>query len=127
MNIHASLGQNSRPRFLMCPPRYFAVTYSINPWMDPKAWADGGEALHELAGRQWAGLRRTLTAAGAALSCGSEAIPRELACRVDDVAMRDPNEFRTLSARLQSLVDALADACERKTFPAASSGVSSKG
>ena len=43
MNIHASLGQNSRPRFLMCPPGHFAVTYSINPWMDPKAWADGGE------------------------------------------------------------------------------------
>lgn len=67
MNIHATLGGNSQPRFLMCPPRHFAVTYSINPWMDPKAWADGGEALHELAGRQWAGLRRTLTAAGAAV------------------------------------------------------------
>ena len=69
----------------------------------------------------------SLTAAGAALSRGSEAIPRELACRVDDVAMRDPDEFRSLSARLQSLIDALADACERKTFPAASSGVSSEG
>ena len=28
--------------FLMCPPRHYAVSYSINPWMDPKAWADGG-------------------------------------------------------------------------------------
>ena len=51
-----------------------------------------------------------------------------LACRIDDVAMRDPDEFKTLSARLQSLIDALADACERKkAFPAASSGVFSKG
>jgi N-dimethylarginine dimethylaminohydrolase len=67
MNIRATLGQNSQPRFLMCPPRHFAVTYSINPWMDPKAWVDGGAALHEEAGRQWAGLRRALTAAGAAV------------------------------------------------------------
>ena len=70
----------------------------------------------------------SLTAAGAALSDGSEKIPHALACRVDDVAMRDPDEFKTLSARLQSLIDALADACERKkAFPAASSGVSSEG
>ncbi|MDR3423022.1 MAG: arginine deiminase-related protein [Xanthobacteraceae bacterium] len=67
MNIHATLGQNSQPRFLMCPPRHFAVTYSINPWMDPKAWADSGAALHEEAGRQWTGLRRALAAAGAAV------------------------------------------------------------
>jgi N-dimethylarginine dimethylaminohydrolase len=65
MNIHASLGQTAQPRYLMCPPRHFAVTYSINPWMDPKAWANSGAALHEEAGRQWARLRRALTAAGA--------------------------------------------------------------
>ena len=67
MNIHASLGQTSQPRYLMCPPRHFAVTYSINPWMDPKAWADGGSALPEEAARQWSGLRRALLAAGAAI------------------------------------------------------------
>ena len=71
----------------------------------------------------------SLTAAGAALSNGSEVIPHELACRVEDVALRDPDQFTALSARLQSLIDALADACERKrkAFPAASSGVSSEG
>jgi N-dimethylarginine dimethylaminohydrolase len=53
------------PRYLMCPPRHFAVTYSINPWMDPKAWADSGQALAATAARQWAGLRRALAAAGA--------------------------------------------------------------
>jgi hypothetical protein len=67
MNIHASLGQTPQPRFLMCPPRHFAVTYSINPWMDPQAWADSGVALHDKAQLQWADLRRTLAAAGAAI------------------------------------------------------------
>jgi N-dimethylarginine dimethylaminohydrolase len=74
MNIHATLAQEtsiqnaSQPRFLMCPPRHFAVTYSINPWMDPNAWAAGGAAtLRDEARRQWAGLRRALGAAGAAI------------------------------------------------------------
>jgi hypothetical protein len=30
----------------MCRPRHFAVTYSINPWMDPAAWQESGDALH---------------------------------------------------------------------------------
>jgi len=67
MNIHATLAQKSQPRFLMCPPRHFAVTYSINPWMDPKAWAESGAALYESAQRQWVGLRQALAAAGAAI------------------------------------------------------------
>src|SRR3984957_3924381 len=65
MNIHAALAKtagktNSQPRFLMCPPRYFAVSYSINPWMNPAAWSDGASALHAQAELQWAGLRRVL-------------------------------------------------------------------
>ena len=67
MNEYASLPQPSQPRFLMCRPQHFAVTYSINPWMDPRAWADSGEALHATAARQWAGLHRTLLASGAAI------------------------------------------------------------
>jgi N-dimethylarginine dimethylaminohydrolase len=67
MNIHATLAETSQPRFLMCPPRHFAVTYSINPWMDPQAWANGGAALHATAQRQWSGLRQVLTDAGAAI------------------------------------------------------------
>ncbi|MCX5051670.1 MULTISPECIES: dimethylargininase [unclassified Streptomyces] len=39
-------------RFLMCPPRHFDVTYSINPWMNPGKAVDGALAL-----RQWEGLR----------------------------------------------------------------------
>jgi N-dimethylarginine dimethylaminohydrolase len=51
----------------MCPPRHFAVTYSINPWMDPQSWAAGaGDGhLRAQAERQWATLRETLIAAGA--------------------------------------------------------------
>ena len=37
--------------YLMCPPTYFDVAYSINPWMDP-----GGPVDHALAIRQWSGL-----------------------------------------------------------------------
>jgi len=65
MNIRATPAKSPRPRYLMCRPQHFAVTYSINPWMDPKAWADSGDALHATAARQWAGLHRTLTRHGA--------------------------------------------------------------
>jgi N-dimethylarginine dimethylaminohydrolase len=57
----------SAPRFLMCPPRHFAVTYSINPWMDPASWAESGEALRTSAGRQWNALNAVLRDAGAVL------------------------------------------------------------
>lgn len=66
MNVHATLAETgARPRLLMCPPRHFAVTYSINPWMDPKSWTDGGGNLHREAERQWAALHDALTVAGA--------------------------------------------------------------
>src|SRR5918997_1228229 len=41
-------------RFLMCRPTYFAVTYRINPWMDPTAPYDNALAV-----RQWETLRQT--------------------------------------------------------------------
>jgi len=55
------------PRFLMCPPQHFAVTYSINPWMDPAAWADRGDALHASAAEQWTALHAALRQSGAAI------------------------------------------------------------
>ena len=67
MNIHSTAAPSSPPHFLICPPRHFAVTYSINPWMNPQAWAEGGAALYADAQRQWAGLRHALEVAGAAL------------------------------------------------------------
>ena len=57
----------SRPRFLMCRPRHFAVSYRINPWMDPDAWADSGEALRLAAEREWSAYHRVLKANGAVI------------------------------------------------------------
>ena len=52
-------------RFLMCRPEHFAVSYAINPWMDPPAWArDGSTAASQ---REWNGLYRQLTELGAAV------------------------------------------------------------
>ena len=57
----------AEPRYLMCPPRYFSVTYSINPWMNPQQWANDGTSLHKSAQEQWAGLCEALMAAGATI------------------------------------------------------------
>src|SRR3984893_4892162 len=58
---------HSRPRLLMCRPRHFAVSYRINPWMDPDAWADSGEALALTADRECSAYHRALAANGAAI------------------------------------------------------------
>jgi N-dimethylarginine dimethylaminohydrolase len=50
---HSVSGMTTR-RFLMCRPTYFAVTYRINPWMDPTAPYDNALAV-----AQWATLRQT--------------------------------------------------------------------
>ncbi len=45
--------RTASPRqYLMCPPDHFAVTYAINPWMDPTASVDP-----VLARKQWDALR----------------------------------------------------------------------
>lgn len=38
-------------RYLMCPPRYFTVSYTINPWMDPSQPVDTTRAM-----AQWSAL-----------------------------------------------------------------------
>lgn len=48
-----------RRHFLMCRPEHFAVTYAINPWMDPAAGADAGTAV-----AQWEALRAAYLALG---------------------------------------------------------------
>jgi len=45
--------------YLMCPPAYFDVAYSINPWMDP-----AGQVDRVLAVRQWSGLVEAYRATG---------------------------------------------------------------
>jgi N-dimethylarginine dimethylaminohydrolase len=51
--------------FLMCRPQHFAVSYAINPWMDPSSWARDQRVLTATARREWTGLHRTLLDAGA--------------------------------------------------------------
>lgn len=49
----------------MCRPRHFDVSYRINPWMDPKAWAGSGEALKLAAEREWSAYHKKLVGSGA--------------------------------------------------------------
>lgn len=53
--FRAAAARAARPRrYLMCPPTFFDVTYSINPWMDPTKPIDADlvmaqwERLHEV-------------------------------------------------------------------------------
>jgi len=52
-------------RLLMCAPEHFAVSYAINPWMDPASWANDRDAQAAASRREWAALHRTLIAHGA--------------------------------------------------------------
>jgi N-dimethylarginine dimethylaminohydrolase len=45
--------------YLMCPPKYFAVEYAINPWMRPGEPVDAALAM-----RQWQQLRAAFIALG---------------------------------------------------------------
>jgi N-dimethylarginine dimethylaminohydrolase len=56
---------SAKPRFLMCAPTHFGVTYSINPWMDPIAWACDAQKLAAQSRREWDLLRESLLACGA--------------------------------------------------------------
>jgi N-dimethylarginine dimethylaminohydrolase len=50
----------ARPRrYLLCPPEHFAVTYAINPWMQPDVAVDRDRAM-----AQWQGLRDTYRSLG---------------------------------------------------------------
>jgi N-dimethylarginine dimethylaminohydrolase len=52
-------------RFLMCRPDHFAVSYTINPWMDPNSWARHRRSLASTSRREWEGLYRNMTDLGA--------------------------------------------------------------
>jgi N-dimethylarginine dimethylaminohydrolase len=57
----------TKPCFLMCAPSHFAVTYAINPWMDPKNWARHAPAFAAGARREWEALHQALMAYGATI------------------------------------------------------------
>ena len=48
----------------MCRPEHFAVSYAINPWMNPPSWARDRHA-HAAAASEWAALHGTLASHGA--------------------------------------------------------------
>ncbi|AUG81754.1 amidinotransferase [Kitasatospora sp. MMS16-BH015] len=75
----------TRRRFLACPPTYFAVEYTINPWMDPTRPVDSEAAL-----RQWLTLRDTL---------------RRLGHRVETLAPRPRLPDMVFAANGASVVD----------------------
>ena len=56
-----------KARLLMCRPDHFAVTYQINPWMDPAAWARDDRALALASHGEWRRLHGRLAALGAAI------------------------------------------------------------
>lgn len=64
---NGNMGPARRPHILMCPPKHFAVSYSINPWMDPARWASEEPALVATSHREWRALHATLLNLGAAI------------------------------------------------------------
>jgi N-dimethylarginine dimethylaminohydrolase len=52
---------------LMCPPKHFAVSYAINPWMDPVTWASQHAVLGEASRAEWDRLRQALRDLGATI------------------------------------------------------------
>jgi N-dimethylarginine dimethylaminohydrolase len=54
-----------KARFLMCRPEHFAVTYAINPWMDPKRWARDDRTLAAASRKEWDRLHRAMQDLGA--------------------------------------------------------------
>jgi len=64
----ALVANSDGPRFLMCRPHYFSVSYSINPWMDPQDWSNSGSDLALAAQQQWSALHEALLAKGASIA-----------------------------------------------------------
>jgi N-dimethylarginine dimethylaminohydrolase len=58
---------SSKPLLLLTDPAHFEVTYTINPWMQPHAWAQNPVDHVAAARRSFESLASTLTAAGARL------------------------------------------------------------
>lgn len=54
-----------QPTFVMCRPEHFAVSYVINPWMEPAAWAASSERLSADAKLGWEALVVALNNRGA--------------------------------------------------------------
>ncbi|WP_423196242.1 Amidinotransferase [Cupriavidus sp. H19C3] len=66
-----------RPTILLVAPTFYDVSYSINPWMDPQAWARDPRGMHRQATRAFAALRQALADAGFAVevAAGAPGLP----------------------------------------------------
>ncbi len=53
-----------RPTILLVAPTFYDVSYSINPWMDPGAWARDPRGMHRRAMASFDALREALGTAG---------------------------------------------------------------
>jgi len=53
-----------RPTILLVAPTFYDVSYSINPWMDPAAWARDPRGMHRHAMSSFDALREALGTAG---------------------------------------------------------------
>jgi len=51
-------------RILVCRPDFFEVSYQINPFMDPGAWAEDADTLTHLARQEWQALHDTFLKVG---------------------------------------------------------------
>jgi N-dimethylarginine dimethylaminohydrolase len=61
------ISSETQARFLMCRPSHFAVTYAINPWMDPESWALNEQTLAAVSWKEWAKLHHNLLELGATI------------------------------------------------------------
>jgi N-dimethylarginine dimethylaminohydrolase len=65
--ILAEIPMPSTPLLLLTDPAHFAVSYAINPWMQPGAWATDPAGHRDAARRSFRALAAALSAAGARL------------------------------------------------------------
>jgi len=92
-------------RYLMCPPDHFAVSYSINPWMDTSVPVDRARARE-----QWDGLRAAIIAAGGQVEVEARLLKlkgdRE---RLGGVNLRAEEEEAELAFKLEEMAREKAD------------------
>lgn len=62
-----ALDRDFGARILMCAPKHFEVSYSINPWMHPSEWAREASTLGLAARREWKRLKQKLEQLGATI------------------------------------------------------------
>ncbi|MFS8980997.1 arginine deiminase-related protein [Cupriavidus necator] len=65
------------PTILLVEPTFYDVSYSINPWMDPGAWARDPHGMHRNAMQSFDALREALGRAGFAVevTAGAPGLP----------------------------------------------------